>query len=235
MFGWSDMDFAVLPATLIIIILISLVLYAILKNKKDRIKEIPLVVITCILLVMEVVKQVREFKSGYDNWAIPLHFCSLFLYFYPLAVFAKGKIKDFGKTMSLVCSSLMFIMFYINPDSIIGRGTTANFLTSYGLFHTFIYHHLVVLFLVLSIMLNFYKFKKENFIHVLIGFSLYAIISVPMAHVLNTNFCNILEGNVPIIESFRLFVGQIWYTVALYTFSIVAGMGIVAIHGRIEK
>ena len=56
-----------------------------------------------------------------------------------------------------------------------------------------------------------------------------------MAHVLNTNFCNILEGNVPIIESFRLFVGQIWYTVALYTFSIVAGMGIVAIHGRIEK
>jgi len=176
MFGWSDMDFAVLPATLLIIILISLALYAILKNKSDRIKEIPLIVITCILLVLEVIKQVREFRSGYDYWAIPLHFCSLFLYFYPLAVFAKGKIKDFGKTMSLVCSSLMFIMFYINPDSIIGRGTTTNFLTSYGLFHTFIYHHLVILFLVLSIMLNFYKFKKENFIHVLIGFSLYAII-----------------------------------------------------------
>ena len=154
MFGWSDMDFAVLPATLLIIILISLFLHAILKNKSDRIKEIPLIVITCILLVLEVIKQVREFKSGYDYWAIPLHFCSLFLYFYPLAVFAKGKIKDFGKTMSLVCSSLMFIMFYINPDSIIGRGTTANFLTSYGLFHTFMYHHLVVLFLVLSIMLN---------------------------------------------------------------------------------
>ena len=185
--------------------------------------------------MLEVIKQVREFKSGYDYWAIPLHFCSLFLYFYPLAVFAKGKIKDFGKTMSLVCSSLMFIMFYINPDSIIGRGTTANFLTSYGLFHTFMYHHLVVLFLVLSIMLNFYKFKKENFIHVLIGFSLYAIISVPMAYVLNTNFCNILEGNVPIIESFRLFVGQIWYTIALYTFSIVAGTVIVALQGKIEK
>jgi len=56
-----------------------------------------------------------------------------------------------------------------------------------------------------------------------------------MAYVLNTNFCNILEGNVPIIESFRLFVGQIWYTIALYTFSIVAGTVIVALQGKIEK
>ena len=235
MFKYTKVDFIVLPITLITIILIATFLYFWLRNKSKKIKKIPLILITCFMLLLELIKQIRSFLDGYEYWSIPLHFCSLFIYFYPLAVFAKGKLNDFGKTMSLVCSVLMFSLFYFSPDSIIGSETTANIFSDYGAFHTFTYHHLVMLFLFTSLFLNFYKFKKDNYKHVIIGFSLYAIIMVPLAHILDTNFCDILHTSIPFLESFRLFAGQILYTVSFYLFSILASSGIVALQGYVEN
>jgi len=235
MFKWTKVDFIVLPITLVAIILIAFFLRVLLKNKSENIRKIPLILITCFMLVMELIKQVLSFKKGYDYWTIPLHFCSLFIYFCPLAVFAKGKLNDFGKTMSLVCSALMFCCFYLSPDSIIGSKTTENIFANYATFHTFTYHHLVILFLFTSLFLNFYKFKKENYIHVFIGFTVYAIIMVPLAHILDTNFCDILHTSVPLLESFRLFAGQIIYTILFYVFAILAGTGIVFIQSKTEE
>lgn len=235
MFKWSKVDFVVLPITLIAIVLIATFLYFLLRNKEEKFKKIPLIFITCFMLLLEGIKQIKSFVEGYDYWTIPLHFCSLFIYFYPLAVFAKGKVKDFGKTMSLVCSVLMFSLFYFSPDSIIGSQTTANIFSNYEAFHTFTYHHLVMLFLFTSLFLDFYKFKEDNFVHVIIGFTLYAIIMIPLAHILDTNFCDILETGIPFLESLRLFAGQWVYTMSFYTFSIVAGIAIIALQRYIEN
>jgi len=229
MFDWSKNDLIVLPITLAIIILISLLLYFLLKNKSEKVRMIPIMIITIIMLILEVIKQIRAILTGYSTWTIPLHFCSLFLYFYPLACFTKGKIQEFGKTMSFVCSCWMTTLFYFNPGTIIGSDTTASILLDFSTFHTFIYHHLVILFLLTSLLLKNYNFKKNSLIHVVIGFSIYAVVMIPLAHILQTNFCNILESNIAFMESLRINVGQILYTIIMYILSITGGLTAISV------
>ena len=96
---------------------------------------------------------------------------------------------------------------------------------------------LLVILLALLVILLFFKKNNSDSDSPLTGGSRTVMIYASPTNLESDvfNFCNILEGNVPIIESFRLFVGQIWYTIALYTFSIVAGTVIVALQGKIEK
>lgn len=235
MFDWSQSDLIVLPISLGVIIVISILLGVLFKNKSAQARSIPLMVIAATILVLEAIKQVKGIAEGYGFWTFPLHFCSLFLYFFPLACFAKGKVQNFGKTMSFVCSTLLFVMFYFNPGTIIGAETTANIFESFSSFHTFIYHHLAILFLPLSLALRFYNFDKKCYLHVLIGFTLYAVIMIPCAYLMDTNFCNILESNIPFMESLRLQVGQVAYTIIMYLISIIGGVAIVSIPLLINK
>jgi hypothetical protein len=222
-FNWSESDKIVLPISLAVILAISVILSLLLRGKDEKIKKIPFIVITTIILVLEIIKQTKNIIEGYDLWSIPLHFCSLFIYFFPIACFAKGKFQEFGKTMSLVCSAWLIALFYINPGSIIGGGTTQNIFASFSRFHTFFYHHLAMLYFFCAVGLKFYEIKKSSFLYVAIGFTIYVLIAVPMAHILNVNFCNILTSNIPFMENFRLQFGQVLYTILMYLAGMAGG------------
>ena len=84
-------------------------------------------------------------------------------------------------------------------------------------------------------MLKFYNFNKWSLLHAVIGFSAYAIIAVPCAHLMNVNFCNLLVSNIDFMESLRLSVGQVWYTVVMYLVSIIGGILIVSVPLLIKK
>jgi len=234
MFKWSKYDAIILPIVLLIIIIISKLIQISLRGKDEKTKIIPLKIITIIMLIMEIIKQVKDIIDGYDMWTFPLHFCSLFLYFFPLAVFAKGKFQDFGKTMSLVCPIMMTIAFYVSPGGIIGN-SSSELLSNFSAFHSFTYHHLVILFLFVSLFTNFYSFKKENYKYVLIGFITYALLVIPAAHLLNTNYCEMLHSSINFLESFRLFAGQFTYTLLVFTIFLVGGTFLVFIHGKITS
>ena len=231
---WTESEKIVLPITLGLIIIIALVLFVFLRKKSDKVKNIPLMIITLIMFVLEVIKQVRGIITGYDLWTIPLHFCSLFLYFYPLATLSRGKVKSFGVTMAFVSSCLMTLLFYFNPSSIIGD-SAGDVFGSFSNFHTFTYHHLVMLFLFTGLMLNMFKVTKKSFIYVLIGFTIYGAVAVPLAHILNVNFCNLLTSNIPFMENLRLAVGQIIYTTVMFLFAISASCVLLLIKLGIEK
>ncbi len=223
MFIWSKSDILVLPIALLTIILITTLLWFVLHNKTEKIRKIPLIVITCLMLLLELIKQIKAIVDGYDYYTLPLHFCSLFIYFFPLSVFAKGKLQQFGKTMSFVCSLWLFLLFYVNPDSIIGNATQ-NLFASFGTFHTFFYHHLAMLYLPVGLSLKLLNLYKESLIHVLIGLMLYAIIAVPVAHLTGANYCNILVSNIGFMESLRQNAGQIIYTAILFMIGLMGGM-----------
>ena len=87
MFIWTSSEAIVLPIALIVAILITLVVSFLTRKKGEVVRRIPLMVLSIIVWLLELVKQVLNIVSGYSLWAIPLHFCSLFLYFYPLASF----------------------------------------------------------------------------------------------------------------------------------------------------
>ena len=224
---WQDYgkeEIAVMMQALAIIILITVLLWIFLRKKDLKYRMIPLIVITSIMLALELTKQIYNAANGtYDWYVVPLHFCSLFLYFYPFMVFCKGKVKNFGMTMSLVTSVWMFVLFYFNPSPIIGASPTHLFET-FSNFHTFVHHHLVVLFLLVSLSLNVYNIDKWSLLHVVIGISVYALIAVPAAHLTGTNYCNLLTSNIPFMESLRQSAGQIVYTIVMWLIGVGGGL-----------
>ena len=105
---WSPNHVKTLLPSFIIMIILGIILRIFLGKKSEKIRMIPFQICTVILLVLEVIKQVKSFADGYDLYHIPLHFCSLFLYLLPamliltayvglisLCCFGVNKIKSF--------------------------------------------------------------------------------------------------------------------------------------------
>lgn len=219
----------VMVGTLLLIVSISVLLGLLLHKKEDKYKKIPLIIITVLMLGFELAKQIINIKNGYDYNVIPLHFCSLFLYFFPLAVFTKGKLKDFGLVMSLVCTAWMTILLYINPEPIIGK-SPENVFATFSNVHTFVHHHLAVAFLFVSLALNVYNINKWSYLYVVLGISLYAVVAIPAAHATGVSFCNLLDSNIDFMENFRQNFGQVIYTIAMWLIGVGGGFVIIGTH-----
>lgn len=220
MFQWSKAEATVLPIALLITLVLALAITFLTRKKCEAVKKIPLMLIILIMLGMEIAKQTYYIKSGYDTWAIPLHFCSLFMYVFFGCAFFKGKIGDAFKCLSL-CMSLLFItLFYCYPSSVIGH-STENIFKTFLSAHTFFYHHLIFLFFFILLFSGLYKKSKWDYLYACIAIVVYAAVAVPVAHALDTNFCYILYNEIPILESIRQTCGQIFYTIILMLLGII--------------
>lgn len=236
MFDWSTEDKVVLPLTLLGIIVVTLIVWWLLRNKNEKIKIIPLIIIASIMLVLELCKQIISIREGYDLWHIPLHFCSLFIYWFPLMVFTReGRLKNFGTTMAFACSVSLLACFYCDPSAIIGGDTTANIFKSFFSFNTYTYHHLVFLFLFIGLALDMFKLDKTCFKHVITGITIYGIVAISFAYALDTNYCNLLVSQIDFVEKWRLQCGQVLYTIGVYTFGVVLGCVACAVKLLIQK
>ena len=232
---WTNADLVVMPISLGIMILTTVLLCFLLRNKSEKIKNIPLSVITITLIVLEIVKQIKCAINGYELWAIPLHFCSTFLIWFPLAQFGKGWVKRLGQTMSFVGGILLIALMYIKPYTIIGNSPEL-VLREFRFEHTFIFHHLVILYIFLMLGLKLYSPKLKDYKYSLIGITIYATYAIPLAHILNINYCNILYCEaVPLMETIRLTCGQAFYTFILFTVCQIGGILIVILPALVLK
>lgn len=214
MFEYSIAELIVLPCMIAAIALICTVLGLLLKNKPDNIRAIPLQVIAGIIIVLEIIKQIIAIVNGYSAWTIPLHFCSLFVFFIPLAQFTKGRFQQTMKPVAFTAAMALVLLFYINPTSVIGS-SCADVFGSFSDFHTFTFHHLAILYLPLSIVLKNYKPSKKDFLSVLLVMGVYFVVAMPLAHILDANYCNFLTSNIPFMEQLRLAAGQWVYSFAM--------------------
>ena len=67
-----------------------------------------------------------------------------------------------------------------------------------------------------------------------IGITLYALIAVPLAHILNVNFCSLLTNVIPFMEELRLATGQVVYTIVMYLVGVGGGFVAVGIANLIK-
>ena len=217
---WTKDELIVLPIMLLSIIIIAGLLGYLLRNKSEKIRSIPLIVIAVVILVLEVIKQVRAIViDDYSTWTVPLHFCSFFMVWFPLAQFTRGKVKQVGMACSLTASALMISLFYIGPTSIIGD-SSGDVFGSFSNFHTFVFHHLIILYFFCFIALRVYKPQKTDFLWMSVALTGYFIIATTMAHVLKTNYTNLLTSNIGFMESLRVSCGQVIYTMVMFLFGI---------------
>jgi hypothetical protein len=185
-----------------------------IKKKSDFIRAIPQQFIALLILLLEVMKQIRNIAKGFDPWALPFHFCSMFVFFFPLAQFGNEKMQKIFKPTAFSCAIAMMIGFYISPISIIGHACN-NVLLSFNSFHTFTFHHLVILYFFLSIFLKNYKPTKYDFKYVAYSMLGYSLIGTTLAYMLNTNYCNFLYGTIDFLEIIRMFSGQSVFTMII--------------------
>jgi len=219
MLQWSASQLIVLPITLLIILLITLTCYLFL-NKTNH-KNAPLKIIAITVVILEIIKQVKNISIGFDPYDLPFHYCSLFVFLFPLAQFGNEKTKKIINPVTFACALTVTIGIYLTPSSIISSSCD-NIFANFYLFHTFTFHHLVILYTIISITLYTYVPKKNDYLLAGGAIAIYGIIGITFSYLLNSNYCNFLRSCLSFLEEWRLKVGQVPYVLVIY-FAIIGG------------
>lgn len=226
--GYTEAEFIVLGISLLVILAISFVLRLVLKNKSNMAKQAPFFVITVILLVLEIIKQVLAMQGGYSIGALPMHFCSTYFVWFSLANFTKGKFRAAMKTVAFVSTIYLVALFYFAPVIVIGDACK-NIFATFGSFHTFVFHHLVILYFFLCLFLKNYHFEKRHLLHWVVSISAYYLLAVFVANKTGVNFMSILYCEIQYIDNIRLTVGQLAYNIGLGIVTVGIGACIIAL------
>ena len=192
-----------LPAFAVMIVLACLLRF-LLGNKSHKIRMIPIQIIACLILALEVGKQIYSFQHGYDLYHLPFHFCSLFIFMLPIMAFYKGKKKQtvYGITAALCMSVCALMLIY--PALIYSAGNIEEFFTNYLSFHTVAFHNLVMFAAILIPALKVHEPDKKGTNKSLILFMLgFCAVSATMAQLLKTNFNNFYRCNIAPLEAIR--------------------------------
>lgn len=202
---WSAEHVCTLLPALVVMLLITAVLRLTLGKKSLKIRMIPLQVLSCILILLEIGKQVLSLQRGYDLYHLPFHFCSLFLFTLPIAAFYRGKHqKIVGAINSAVCASL-FLLMLIYPALIYSAGNINEFFTDYFSFHTVAFHNIVMLAFLLIVALDLHTPAPKGECKAALFFTIgFCVVSATMAQLLQTNYANYYSCNIAPLEAVRV-------------------------------
>jgi len=236
---------------LALVITIAILLKFILKNKNDFIKRLPIYIVAGILVVMEIHKQLRN-ATGYDysvlwgickgrtgiytGYALPFHFCSFFIVWILLQMvfYKQKKLRSFFENMGFLWSTMITIATFFYPTSIYGGAITELF-QSGELSHTVAFHSLVVLYFALSCSLRTYSFTLKKLWHAPLSIIIYAAVAIPAAHLLNENYCNILQTNGILFLDAIFEKGYVIYNGSLVLIGCLSSLLIYSIIYGVEK
>lgn len=200
---WTYEHFITLVPSIIVMVLITFLLSILIGKKDIKIRRIPLMIISVLLVILEIIKQVKSLIDGYNLYYIPLHFCSLFIFMLPLMAFYRGKKENgINEVTCAICISLgLFMLIY--PNLIYSADNIKNFFKTFDSFHTVSFHTLALFAYILIIGLNLHTHsKKENKLVILFGIG-YSVIAASMSQILKVNFSNFYVCNVGPIENIR--------------------------------
>ena len=233
MFKYTLKESILLPSLLAIFIAMGVLFKIFLKTERSR--KIVFIVIGVLIFTLEIVKQIYcAFATDYDYWKLPLHFCSLYVFLYPLAHWFGKKCSKIFKPLAFVYSMIGAVLLYVFPSVLLGN-TAENVLGSFVNFHGFVFHNLISLYLVMSICLADYEAKLTDCVNCSIGIIVYASYAIPSAYHFNMNYVNILYSPISIVEKIRLKVGQPVYILFLIFIGVLVSCLIVLLTWFIQN
>ncbi len=211
---YSEYDKRVLPLVFLAILAVAVMLALLLRRRSERVRSIPTAVIAITLLFLEIVKQRWNYLGEFDLYCLPFHYCSLFLLLIPLAELCGARLSRIFRPISVCMAFIVSGAMYVFPYGIIGNACEV-FGQNFYRTHTFIFHHLLVLYFLLTIALRLHEPRWRDALGVGIAGALYVAAAIPLSYELEVNYCNFLESVIPVMEEFRLEHGQTKYTVLL--------------------
>lgn len=220
---YSEFDKKILPPVLLLIIVVAITLALLLKDKSKRVRSIPTALIAIALLFIEVIKQRWNIRGEFNYYHLPLHYCSLFVILIPLGELCGSFGDRVFRPVATYLSFTVAVGMYLFPQSILG-GACENFgVTFYGT-HSFIFHHLVVLYFALVLFLDLYKPSVRDIAKVGTLGIIYILIAIPAAYIFDENYCNFLTSTLDELEAYRLENGQLAYTAVISVFLTLGTM-----------
>lgn len=231
-----------IPATVIFIIF-AIWLGNKLRYKSEKIRLIPIHIISGLLVILEIIKQVKSVSNGYDLYHLPLHFCGMFVFLFPAFSLCRGKSEYVARLLTTISGLMMIGVMTIMPNVVYGDDDIINFFTSFWAFHTVIFHNIVLLGILLIFTLNLFKPRYQNdYKIVFISYTIYCLVVAPISLTLEINYNNFHSCAVPLIENWRLawidtmgYFGQILYTGCAIILTISFGLFIYYIYTKLIK
>ena len=237
---WTPLHMYTLIPQFVVYIALAFVLSRVLRNKSYETQLLPLKICTALLLLLEVAKQIMGVVTGYDKYWIPLHFCSLFLYFHPFACFYKGKYRDKMIMIAGVVSTCLFLFMTVYPNLIYSDGAIESmwkYLTGTGgrffELHTVVFHGIGLFTFFLFMFQGLVRFEtKKDMLWILLIYGAYCLFVGPFSQLIDTNFNNFVHSNAPFLEAFRqnllagagTFFGQTIYVLMISVGTILVPM-----------
>ena len=211
---WSVEHLKTIPITFVILLAFSLLMRKLLINKSYEVRMIPVKIIAVIILVIEIVKQIVSASRGYNLYHLPLHFCSIFVYFLPIMAFYRGKGEKYLRSTTCAAMLALFIGMLIIPGVIYSPNRISTFFTDYLAFHTVVFHNIVILAFFLTLALELHKPRgdRREMLFVAIFGSVFVAIAATASHLLQTNFSNFLSSTIGFVADFvdelKLLIGD---------------------------
>ncbi|HKM02836.1 MAG TPA: hypothetical protein VJZ31_02800 [Bacilli bacterium] len=213
--------YLVLALFFIILMVITVLTRNHLIDKDYKTRYAPLLVVGFLIIVLDTSKQLRGIMVGYDKTIIPLYFCSFFNLLYPLAAFSKGRLKQVSQVMASVYSFMVAMGLYLFPTMMIGDSAYTLF-NGFLKFHTFFYHHLVILYAMFSISLQLVDLDTKDDLPALLGGAgFYSLIGGIAAAALKVNFHNFYPTNPGFFFDLRRNLGTFFYVLLWGTMFVV--------------
>ncbi len=233
--NWSSSQQVIFPITIVVSIILGIAIYYLLKDKSEKAKELPFKIISAVCILGEITKQIYYIVRGtYTAWYLPFHFCSMFLVWFALAAFGKGKVKKVGYQMSFITSVGLFLALMITPSTILLNSTDVLGQVNWDNFHqlhSFYYHFLVCFFGFLIPLLKRPIPTIKDFKALIVPLYAWLITGSIMANIFNTNYANLLIGDdMGPIDILRTDYHYLLYMVAvmgLYTLAMVIVLGVI--------
>lgn len=212
---------SVLPS-LAVMLLLCTVLRITLKKKSFETRMLPMKILAVLIVLLEIGKQVLSFMRGYDLYHIPLHYCSLFIFMLPVMAFYRGKHQDkVGGITAALCAA-EFLMMIIYPALIFGDWNVRAYFDGYFDFHTVTVHILIMLgFLLIPALELHTPAKKGEMKAVIIFVVCFCAVSATAAQLLETNYNNFYQCNIPPLEALRQAVEAVTGTLVAKIFYVL--------------
>ena len=214
---YSEGDIVAIPAALAVMVAVTLLLTLLLRKRTGWVRALPTATVALLLLLLEVEKQRRNllgqfYPYGYDRFAFPLHYCSLFAFLFPLAELCGSRLRRVFLPVAVAASLTVSLGLLVAPQGILGPASSG-LLEGFHHFHAFTYHMLVILYLLLTAALGRYRPARGDLARTAAVVLGYIAVALPHALLLDVNYCNFLTSVIPPVEELRLAVGQVAYIV----------------------
>lgn len=223
---WSSAHIKTLLPALAVMLVLSIVLRLLLGKKDIKIRMIPLQIISVLLLLLEIGKQLVSFSRGYSLYHIPLHFCSLLLFTLPAMAFYNGKYTAQVRTVGTSICGAIFWLTAIYPCLIYSAGNIECFFTDFLDAHTVTFHNLAMLAFLLILFLDLHAPAPRGEHRIIVLFlTVFCIIAAVASQLLKTNYAGFYHCNVPFVEDIRLSLQPVlgyWPTQLIYIAGLMA-------------